>query len=730
MSPLTIWTMPSRAPGSDGQQRHWELQQALLFSSSNGPQPSLVAVAAELQMPTAKCDDGVLHIQCKMPGCMAQFSIAGSTEGLATRQQDSLALARAAIGHQQHKHPQEASAFISLYRHDVQQQGWTSLIGHCACCEVLVTITDGGKQRHLDSVIHRRAAAAAAVDAPASTSGVSSSRKRRRRASPEANLGAAREGSGDTSARRDVPAPAEMPAEAAARAAARAAAVAAAAAAATGAPPPVLSLEWSLSGSSALDAAARAAIDSLSAHDLLDHVYFVAKTIRFRHRTPVLQCLHWTLSQYQRAVTDAAAANVENRAAATAAADAYCKLWFLLPTLLLLPDGSKHSRAARIRLFHKGDLPTLVASTLQVCDARAVRDRRNLVHGSTEHHQYLSALARRPGGIGQAARIMSQTAADRHRQLSHRPQDVLQTLRDKHPAPDADDVRQQGVAEAEAIMAQALAANAQPAEPTFTQSELKKAVARSSANSAPGPNGLSFQHLQDLLRSSTGPLVQDTLELLTWLANCIYDTPEQLSDTFWRLHTAAKLTAVGAKDRPIACGDALRRLFAGLWCRKHRRVAVDLLSQAGQFGVGIVGGAERVACVIETLVQAGALVLSLDVENAFNSVSRAAVLKAVALHAITVPLRVSRVWQWSHPLALAHDAEQRPACSCALAAGCATGRPSRSAVVRTDAALAAGRIPARPPAAQSADLSGRHDDLYAAGNSITRVAIAESPRAR
>ena len=123
-----------------------------------------------------------------------------------------------------------------------------------------------------------------------------------------------------------------------------------------------------------------------------------------------------------------------------------------------------------------------------------------------------------------------------------------------------------------------------------------------------------------------------------------YDSPELLPTAFWSLHTAAKLTAVGPKARPIACGDTLRRLFAGLWCRKHRHTLVQLLSRTGQFGVGIIGGAERMACVVETIAQAGGIVLSLDAANAFNTISWAAVLKAVAAEAPALFPYVCRVY--------------------------------------------------------------------------------------
>ena len=219
-------------------------------------------------------------------------------------------------------------------------------------------------------------------------------------------------------------------------------------------------------------------------------------------------------------------------------------------------------------------------------------------------------------------------------------------MRSKHPAGDTQQVMQDAQQQADVVYAAATQrdADTDPAPAVFSADDVKRAIARSSANSAPGPSGLSFQHLQDMLRWSDGPLAADTLEHLAWLGNCMFATPQLLSDAFWALHTAARLSAVGAKARPIACGDTLRRLFSGAWCRKHRESIVKLLSAQGQYGVGVVGGAERVACLVETIAQADGVLLSLDARNAFNSISRAAVIRETAAHLPQLYPYVSRVY--------------------------------------------------------------------------------------
>ena len=87
----------------------------------------------------------------------------------------------------------------------------------------------------------------------------------------------------------------------------------------------------------------------------------------------------------------------------------------------------------------------------------------------------------------------------------------------------------------------------------------------------------------------------------------------------------------GGKARPIAIGEALHR-FAD-------QVVARLLRQAGrelapaQLGVGVAGGAEAATWAVRTALEAGKVVVQVDFSNAFNAISRAAVLAGVAKRA-------------------------------------------------------------------------------------------------
>ena len=89
------------------------------------------------------------------------------------------------------------------------------------------------------------------------------------------------------------------------------------------------------------------------------------------------------------------------------------------------------------------------------------------------------------------------------------------------------------------------------------------------------------------------------------------------------------------KVRPIAVGETLRRLV-GKCLARHEDVTHQLegVFLPSQVWVGIAGGAEAVAHSVSCLVEEHGhdpdlALLKVDFENAFNSVSRAALLEAV-----------------------------------------------------------------------------------------------------
>ena len=88
--------------------------------------------------------------------------------------------------------------------------------------------------------------------------------------------------------------------------------------------------------------------------------------------------------------------------------------------------------------------------------------------------------------------------------------------------------------------------------------------------------------------------------------------------------------------RPIAVGEAIRRLAGKCLCVITKEKAHDFLAPL-QLGVACSAGAEKTIhglrdCVDEHWHDADFAVLKIDLHNAFNQVSRQAVLDACGLH--------------------------------------------------------------------------------------------------
>jgi len=83
--------------------------------------------------------------------------------------------------------------------------------------------------------------------------------------------------------------------------------------------------------------------------------------------------------------------------------------------------------------------------------------------------------------------------------------------------------------------------------------------------------------------------------------------------------------------RPIAVGEAFYRLAASFAVRSVVHKAVDVLGPI-QLGVGVRGGVEAAVHVLQEAIldpERKSVILSLDIENAFNSLSRAFMLKSL-----------------------------------------------------------------------------------------------------
>ena len=166
----------------------------------------------------------------------------------------------------------------------------------------------------------------------------------------------------------------------------------------------------------------------------------------------------------------------------------------------------------------------------------------------------------------------------------------------------------------------------------FSENVLAKALASFPPGSSSGPSGLRPAHLKDLTHAKeSGRLLASLAEFATCFVNGGFPAP------VCRLFTASRLLAIPKKDgglRPIACGDTLRRLAAKALMRQCLGAVKEKLAPL-QVGVAVPGAGEK---VVHRLLDWAAtapdeVLLQVDISNAFNSLSRSALLEAVASHA-------------------------------------------------------------------------------------------------
>ena len=152
---------------------------------------------------------------------------------------------------------------------------------------------------------------------------------------------------------------------------------------------------------------------------------------------------------------------------------------------------------------------------------------------------------------------------------------------------------------------------------------------------AAGPSGLRIQHLID---AAEVPLQTPFLQTLRAVVNLLISGWAQMDVAI--LLAGGNLTALNKPTpgdiRPIAVGEVLRRLTGKCLCAVLRSKMTSFF-EPYQFGVAVPCGAERIAhglrtCIDQHWMEHDFGVLKVDMTNAFNLVSRQAILSECAKH--------------------------------------------------------------------------------------------------
>ena len=161
---------------------------------------------------------------------------------------------------------------------------------------------------------------------------------------------------------------------------------------------------------------------------------------------------------------------------------------------------------------------------------------------------------------------------------------ILATLRGKHPTEDPAAIAA-GKAQAERRTFITAAVEEQEQQPNvtsepldaqgqipemenlFKEATVKAVIKKANPQSAAGPSGLRYIHLQ-------AALCDELVEDLAACATLVFSS-RVLSQVFWTLHTSANLSTLGQKARPVACGVVLRRVLGAVFCRQYGRKLAD-----------------------------------------------------------------------------------------------------------------------------------------------------------
>ena len=178
-----------------------------------------------------------------------------------------------------------------------------------------------------------------------------------------------------------------------------------------------------------------------------------------------------------------------------------------------------------------------------------------------------------------------------------------------------------------------------PTLPSIPHDLNLKAVLRSFPKlTSAGPSGLAFNtSLMHQRCPSQTPILQSLRAIINLLA--AGSAPSEVS-TFL---AGGSLTALNKSKsgspldiRPIAVGESLRRLTSKCLCVVEKGKAAEFL-EPHQFGVACSNGAEKIthglrACVNKYWLDDDFVVLKVDMKNAFNIVSREAILSECSKH--------------------------------------------------------------------------------------------------
>jgi hypothetical protein len=188
-----------------------------------------------------------------------------------------------------------------------------------------------------------------------------------------------------------------------------------------------------------------------------------------------------------------------------------------------------------------------------------------------------------------------------------------------------------------------------PPPPPITPQQILQTLQKQKRGTAPGPFADSIDLFRDFATYTThrSQTSHPYLSTFTTLINTIAtnNIPTDIQTTFAAQYVIAlhKDPQNLSKIRPIGIGTALRRLTAATLMTIYGRTIADQLVPHGQFGIAIPGGLDFIVHSTQAQIQTYVTthqraLVTLDIANMFNAISRQACRHTIALEQSLHPL--------------------------------------------------------------------------------------------
>ena len=307
-------------------------------------------------------------------------------------------------------------------------------------------------------------------------------------------------------------------------------------------------------------------------------------------------------------------------------------LWLM--GALISSSAVSNSRAVRLALLWAGDFKALVQQL--TASALLPLTRSGKQKNDKELRNEAIRLMGERGGMKVLLNRMQQRGS------STADDQCWADMQAKHPAAPQGESQaelQQIVADLKAEIGERVpdAEERERRQKSYDPADIIQEIQRHNPFSSAGPGGLKYSHLQAYLSTKWGR--ERIPEGLSRLFKQMQWKKSSLSPLFWRLIGGARLVAIaselpdgGVKNRPVAVGEVLSRMSGALLLKAVSPALAAILVPAGQHAVGLESGTDRDALAATLNHQMGCSTLLCDIRNAYNCVSRKAVLRAVATH--------------------------------------------------------------------------------------------------